>query len=194
MGAGAADRLDKGDISAPPHRGTVAGGPSGGLVSMDMPEPVTLDIRQSHDREVNNLLDEPRAAWDGLAAGLRETVRQWSIERHHVEPGRPKPSPLNHPASTVGIPADLEPVRRLENPVRVTVDDEGGRFAAVGDGTPGKLPGMIVGQRPGVTRGHGLKFRQQAHKAALDPAHGHPRVAMIRSTHIPSPGTPRSSE
>ena len=44
------------------------------------------------------------------------------------EPGRPKPRPLNHPASTLGIPADLEPVRCLENSVRVTVDDDGGRL------------------------------------------------------------------
>jgi hypothetical protein len=88
---------------------------------MDMPEPVALDLRQSRDREVDNLLDEPRVACDGLAAGLRETVRQWSVERHHVEPGRPKPSPLNHPANTVGISADLEPVRRLENPASVQI-------------------------------------------------------------------------
>jgi hypothetical protein len=54
----------------------VAGGPGGGLISTDMPEPVAIDFRPSHDREVDNLLDEPRLAWDGPAAGLRQTVRQ----------------------------------------------------------------------------------------------------------------------
>ena len=154
----------------------VAGGPGGGLVSTDMSEPVAIDLRRVTPRG-RNLLDEPRLAWDDPAAGLRQTVHHRSVERDHVEAGRPRPSHSIAPPARVGIPADLEPVRRLEDPVRVTLDDDGGGLRGCEDGSQAELPGMVVGRGPSTARPR-LEVPAASLRSCPRSSHGHPWVAM----------------